>query len=219
MAEFEFELTGNGYTLKKYNGSAPDVNIPSSYNGKNVIAIGPYAFYFNEAVKGVTIPKTVTRLERHAFKNSSIVSIAVPNSVTYIGYGAFDCCFALISVKLPETIKEIERQTFNGCSNLVDVNIPKTVTKIGENAFSSCRSLEKVTVPASVTFMNDAFLYCSELKRAVFVDPNGWYLAYRAEDDFGDDISDEDLAYPPLAAKLLKTRNTYGVIWKKRQRK
>ena len=217
MEEFEFEFTGSTYTLKKYSGSAPKVCIPSSYNGKKVTAIGPYAFFFNETLKGVTIPSTVTRIEKYAFKNSAIESITIPDWVTFVGYGAFDCCFSLTSVKLPDNLKVIEGETFNGCSKLVDISIPKTVTHIGLNAFGYCSSLEKVTIPSSVTVIEeDAFRCCSGLKRAVFEHPDGWYLAYRMEDDYGDDLSGEDLEHPPTAAKMLKNRFVYGNIWKRR---
>ncbi len=54
---------------------------------------------------------------------STLTSIAIPNSITRIGDGAF-----------------------YGCSSLSSITIPNSVTRIGEGAFSGCCSLNKMTV-------------------------------------------------------------------------
>ena len=66
-----------------------DIIIPAVYNGKKVISIGEWCF-----------------------KNKiNIASVDIPDSITSIGYGAFQCC------------------------RLTNVTIPNSVTSIGEYAF------------------------------------------------------------------------------------
>ena len=55
------------YVVTGYDGTATEINIPSTYNGKPVTSIGDRVFY------------TCT----------SLTSITIANSVTSIGYGAF----------------------------------------------------------------------------------------------------------------------------------
>ena len=45
----------------------------------------------------------------------------IPNSVTSIGYGAFDGCSGLTSITIPNSVTSIGQQAFSGCSGLTSV--------------------------------------------------------------------------------------------------
>ena len=62
----------------------------------------------------------------------------IPNSVTSIGYGAFDGCSGLTSVTIPNSVTSIGEAAFYGCSGLTSVTIPNSVTSIGKYAFEDC---------------------------------------------------------------------------------
>ena len=112
--------------------------------------------------KGITYE--VTAIAPDAFKNSSITSVALPESIVEIGKGAFQNCKQLTSVSLPSSLSYIGYFAFAGCSLLCDINIPSSVTFIGRQAFADCTSLTKVAVPESLTTMGeDVFLNCSSL--------------------------------------------------------
>lgn len=100
----------------------------------------------------------------NAFINcTSLTSIAIPNSVTYIGRYAFSGCTGLTSITIPNSITSIEVGAFEGCHSLTSVTIPDSVTYIGGSAFSGCR-LTSVTIPNSVTYIGKgAFSSCSGL--------------------------------------------------------
>ena len=73
-----------------------------------------------------------------AFGNcENMREIKIPDSVQYIGEGAFYCCTGLEAVDFGNGIKSIGREAFMWCVNLSDIAIPDSVTKIGKDAFSN----------------------------------------------------------------------------------
>ena len=89
---------------------------------------------------------------------------AIPNSVTSIGYGAFDGCSGLTSVTIPNSVTSIGDEAFKDCSGLTSVTIGNSVTTIGEAAFRGCSGLTSGTIPNSVTSIGEAAFYgCSGL--------------------------------------------------------
>ncbi|MDE7349065.1 MAG: leucine-rich repeat domain-containing protein, partial [Clostridia bacterium] len=141
----EFENDGyNGYTVKKYNGNNPVVEIPQQYRNKKVTAIGS-----------------------NAFRDSNVRIVKIPSSVTSIGYYAFGDCRSLTSIEIPSGVTSIDDRTFSGCSSLLSIEIPSSVTSIGEYAVSFCDSLTSIEIPSSVTSIGEyAFSGCDGLTRA-----------------------------------------------------
>jgi len=87
---FSFDSQNGGYELTSYSGLDEILIIPELYNDLPIISIGMNAFYGNETLKKVVIPKTVKRIEKGAFYViSTLSSIIIPSSVEYIGEHAF----------------------------------------------------------------------------------------------------------------------------------
>jgi len=126
----------------------------------------------------------VTNIPSNLCASLPISTISIPDTVTSIGYAAFDSCKNLTSVVIPESVTNIEQKAFNGCSSLTSVNIPSGVTYIpdymlygtskletltlhdgitGFGNYSLCRSgLTTITLPASlVNIATSAFSYSS----------------------------------------------------------
>ena len=61
--------------------------------------------------------------------------MTIPNSITEIGWSAFNGCTALTSVTIPNSVTKIGSGAFEGCTGLTSVTIPNSVTKIGGSAF------------------------------------------------------------------------------------
>ena len=81
----------------------------------------------------------------------------IPNSVTSIGYSAFNGCESLTSIIIPNSIKNIGKRAFYR-TGLTFITIPNSVESIGDSAFAGCSSLTSVTIPNSVTSIGvDAF--------------------------------------------------------------
>lgn len=135
---------------------------------------------------------TVTKIAAWAFKGHKCTTVFFPETIEYIGAGAFAYCEDLSGVFYLEkctNLKEIQAQTFRDCycldeislpeglekigeyafykcyKNLTDINIPSTVTTIEYGAFTSCQELTKITIPASVELIGvNLFEACISLE-------------------------------------------------------
>ena len=151
LFDFEFIPDNTAVIVKKYNGTAADVTIPSHYKGKPVTMIDHAAFH-DSAVTSVTIPDSVTSIPDDAFAFcSQLTNISIPNSVTFIGFSAFNSCTSLKSITLPSSLSTIQSSAFYNCGNLETIRIPVSVTFIGNYAFAGCPSSMTVTYPGSKT--------------------------------------------------------------------
>lgn len=134
-------------TLYKYNGSASHVTVPSTLGGLPVVSVHYYAFK----------------------ENPALVSVTLPDSITFIDSAAFEECENLQYVHLPESITEIPSYIFRDCPKLVSVNIPSGVTEIGYDAFMRCTSLTRVETNAVLEEIEDgAFYGCTSLTSVIF---------------------------------------------------
>lgn len=195
MADFEFELKNGAYTLKKYVGTATQVAIPSTYNGKPVTAIGNVAFCLCQNLTRVTIP----------------------NSVISIGNSAFNSCRKLEEISLPSGLKSIGLLAFFECRKLTNVIIPSSVETIGDEAFSYCLALKSVTIGEKVTYIGrNAFFYCRNLTSATFQRPFGWFVAMNRDATTGFYLPRQELTDPAAAARGLCSKWLYN-YWKRKQ--
>ena len=99
-------------------------------------------------------------LARAFFKNGSLVTVKLPESMTELGENIFDDCKALRGVKLPEGVAHIEGAAFQGCNILEKLNFPAKLTSVGDNAFSLCSKMELDNLPNSLLHVGQsAFCY------------------------------------------------------------
>ncbi len=87
----------------------------------------------------------------NAFRDSSLESVVIPDSVTILG----KCAFAHTPLK--------------------SVIIGKGITFLDEYVFAETK-LENVTVPVNVVRIEYAFFECKKLKSIVFEAPDRWFL-------------------------------------------
>ncbi len=79
------------------------------------------------------------------FQNLS--KITIPNSVVYLGNGAFFNCAKLNEIHLSKNLKSIGAQCFMGCNSLQYIVIPNSVTEIESEAFMDCKNLSNIAMP------------------------------------------------------------------------
>ena len=119
--------------------------------------------------KNTIIPNSVTYIGPGAFSGcSGLTSVTIPNSVTYIGEWAFRNCSGLTTVNFNATncttMGNSDYPVFYECTALATLNIGDNVTNIPNYAFYHCSSLTSVTIGNSVTSIgSSAFSGCSGL--------------------------------------------------------
>jgi hypothetical protein len=129
-----------------------------------VTEIDSYAFMRCTGIVSVVIPESVTTIGFSAFEKSGLTHITLPDSVTEIGECAFQGCTELKEVIMSNSVTEIEEKTFAGCAKMTSIIIPNSVTRIGEGAFAGCDGLASVVLSNSLAVIEkETFLECVNL--------------------------------------------------------
>ncbi len=126
--------------------------------------IGNNAFWGCHALEAVNIPDTVKIIGEHAFSQTGLKEVWIPEGIEVISCGMFANCEQLERVYLPDTVTVIDIYAFSECSNLKEIYIPENVTTINDYAFYNCTKLEVINIPDSLTeISNNAFWLCTKL--------------------------------------------------------
>ena len=133
------------------------IEIPENveYNGVvyPVKVIAAKAFYKCKGLSSITIPKTITRIGGHAFKECTslrTVNYNATNCVTAASVQgksilpAFEDCQSITSLNLSADVMSIPEYIFWGCTGINEITIPEYVTSIGGRAFADCSQLTVV---------------------------------------------------------------------------
>ncbi len=156
---------------------------------------------YEDGVGVIVFDGPITEIKAGAFKfQETLKTITIPDSVTTIGIGVVVGCTSLESVygkfassdnrcliidgyltifapagltsyTIPDTVTTIGELAFYNCTSLTSITIPDSVTTIGEGAFYNCTSLTSVTIGNSVTTIGDfAFEECESLTSVIIGD-------------------------------------------------
>ena len=116
----------------------------------------------------ITIGNTVTNIGLHAFNQTHITNIVIPNSVTRFESWAFQNCYSLSSITIPDSVTSIGDLVFGNCTSLSSITLPDSVTWMGSYIFDGCTSLSSITIPDSVkTMYNYNFNICPNLRNVI----------------------------------------------------
>ncbi|MBS2100924.1 leucine-rich repeat protein, partial [Carboxylicivirga linearis] len=147
--EVEFDAS-TGTITKYYDTGEWNIEIPETFNGVTVTAIGKEAFVISDKklLVIVKLPGTITTIGESAFYgNNNLQSINVTNNLTTIGASAF-AYTGFRSFTIPNSVVTLGNSAF-AQSNLSSLKISNSITEIGDAVFMG-NNLSKVTIPSSV---------------------------------------------------------------------
>lgn len=158
-------------TILEYLGQSTAITLPLQVGGITVTRLSEAVFANNSLIKSVTMPNNI-QVDDGAFRNcTSLLSVSMHNSITYISAECFEGCTSLQSVSWPENLFEIGHDAFSGCISLTGVPSGTNLTVLGDNAFKNCTSLTYADLPASLAVIGQgAFANCINLQEIVLPD-------------------------------------------------
>lgn len=138
--------------------------IPKEIEGLPVTVLGEDSFARLNDLKG-EVPDTVTYIGDGAFRFiENMKTIEIPDSVAYIGVSAFEGCESLAEVRIPSGITQIADRAFADCWALKKVELNEGLRIIGYCAFAYT-GVKNIKFPSSLRFIDQyAFISCGEKK-------------------------------------------------------
>ncbi|TNU90287.1 hypothetical protein FIC87_09310 [Eggerthella lenta] len=121
---FTYTVNGGEVTITGYEGTVPDLVIPSSIAGCPVTKISDFAFWTNGVIETAQIAGTVKRIGNYAFSECPKLKTAILEEGCEGAYsGLFADSKALESVYLPSTFTKFLGCMFNGCESLTSIQV------------------------------------------------------------------------------------------------
>lgn len=161
--EFGYRYSADGRRLLSRTGFFQVVKDYQVKEGTVVICDGVFK---DSSLETIDLPDSVKKIGDSAFSGCKhLKRIKIPSTINYFGTGVFSGCSSLQSISLPFSLEMIRKYMFNGCSSLKEINIPLGVKEIHERVFYNCSSLKELIIPEGVEFIGDnAFGGCSKVQ-------------------------------------------------------
>ncbi|MBE6563105.1 MAG: hypothetical protein E7660_05155 [Ruminococcaceae bacterium] len=154
----------DGVTIQSYRGTANELVIPSTIEGKPVVEIQGYAFRECNSLTSVTVPETVKLIGTSAFHDcENIIYVHLSEGLETIELYAFSGCRSLVSIDIPSTVTKLGAIAFGGCESLTRVNIKGSIKKLEGATFENCVSLTDITLPEGLEEIANDFTGCASL--------------------------------------------------------
>ncbi len=155
--------------IRAYLGVGGDIAIPDEIDGKPVTQLCEKAFYEQNGITNLTLPRWLRKIERDCFRRSSINmkgTLVFPETLEYVGNAAFLDAFTDLTgiairsdCEFDGTLTMAWADTVEFFYIAADSNV-----KLCTNIFADCTALRVAVIPSSVTEISDsAFDMCPRL--------------------------------------------------------
>ena len=161
-----------------------EIVIASLYNGLPVKEIMYIGKMYDDGVKRVYIPKTITKVYPQAFENyRRIEEVHIQDLKAWcnieFGIGSssplrngarlYVSGEQILDLVIPDTITEIQDYAFRGASGIKSITLHDGVTSIGDYAFWNCPDLKSVNIGKSVNYIaENAFKGCDSINNIYY---------------------------------------------------
>ena len=172
---FDYDIENNGVDdfLKNDYNRFLVLEDGEYYEVRNIVIpdriyeIKDYQFVGFSGLESIEFKNTITfrRIGAKAFANTSLSTLYLPESLTFIEPYAFYNCNRLSTIDLPYNLNIIESYAFAECCGLVEVEFNENIEAIYPYAFSGCYNLREFIVPDSCISIGEGVLkgcYCIE---------------------------------------------------------
>ena len=189
------------------------VIIPEEVNGYPVTAI-EHEVFFNTTITKVILPETIEFINQRAFFNCQFLEeINFPESLKYIGNGAFNyTSLKEIKINSPELV--IAREAF---SEATAVNVEINAKIIGEYAFAGCHNLENIELSENIKEIHSRAFWGNNLTHIILPE-NLKYIGVEAFYSLSEDSQPKTITIPesvevigtlPLSRGIFVGSSTY----------
>lgn len=143
---------------------AESIYVPAIWEGERVVSVGVEPNTFSKLMSeadyyNMDADDAVAFMQKYTISYTEYLqSITLPDTLKYLGYGAFVNCLSLQEITIPKNITAINDYTF-----MYDISLNKVtfqsndkLESIGASAFLDCISLSTITLPDSVIEIGDS---------------------------------------------------------------
>ena len=150
------------------------------YVGKYLVTVDFYQLSDVCIVREGTILIADSAFSNNIFESCNVLSIALPNSLKYIGDNAFEYCDSLRSIVVPDSVLKIGVGAFWCCNSLLSITLGKSVQKanlnmdfLGSKFYELCN---KSNLTLNEIGLEDAEILVTSGESKIFTTDDGFVL-------------------------------------------
>lgn len=156
--KFKYQLFGdNTAAWAGYTGeTVDDVTVPRYYDNSKIISVANFALENNSKIRSVDFMEApdLSKIGMYAFSGcSSLESILIPDSISFVDISAFKGCTALTDVVFYGNNNSVPVECFYNCTSLKNVRLSAFLKSIQSHAFAGCTSLEYLELLDTVKYI------------------------------------------------------------------
>ncbi len=190
---FTYYLDGDDIEIRGCVELCPsNLVIPEMIDGYKVRSIGVSAFKDN-SLTSIFIPNTVIEIHRSAFQGNQLTTLILPNGISTIEHSAFSNN-SLKAVVFPTNVEHIEDSAFEN-NELSAIDIPGKTRTIGWRAFKGNEILN-ITIPSSIETIGGRAFFQNPLESVNFLGDRPTFgkesFALKEEIYYSNEFTDDD---------------------------
>lgn len=167
-----------------------------------MVEIQPNVFNHCTFLEHAVLPKNLVSLWGSCFKETEVVGIKFPETLTTIDEAVF--MYTRMNPRFPKSLRTIGEKAFSGCP-IDSLFVPEGMTELTNESFENCSKLVYVELPTTCCNAGDYYIFdnCNNLKTVVLKSAT-MFDGYEQERYFGVDITQLTLVVPSYLVNTYK---------------